>query len=207
VVVTLTISDEERAYLATLRPSRVREVQAGATGWTRVDVIDVEAFEAVALRAVLEQFGVRVQLFGVGQARHLVRALGGEATAPYVVLACHGDEGRILLPELAEEVERFQPVHGSLGPDDVRRFARLPGSVVISTGCGTGTPALAEAFLDAGASAYLAPAGAPFGYASVFAPLYVFYKLTEQRSLEHAVERLRAHDGELAMWRLFQTPA
>jgi hypothetical protein len=198
------ISDEERTYLATLRPSRVREVQAGATGWTRVDVIDVEAYEAVALRAVLEQFGIRVQLFPVGQARHLVAALGAEARAPYVVLACHGDEGRILLGELAEEVERFQPVHGSLGPDEVRRFADLPGSVVICTGCDTGTPELADAFLAAGASAYLAPAGAPFGYASVFAPAFLFYELTERRSLEQAVERLRAHDRELAMWRLFQ---
>lgn len=198
------VSAEELAYLATLRPSRIREVQAGRTGWTSVDIVDVESGEAAPLRGMLELLGVRVRLFPVGQARHLVRALGGEAIAPYVVLACHGEEGAIVLPELAEEIERFQPVHGRFGPGDVRRFARLPGSLVIANGCDTGTRELADAFLAAGASAYLAPDGAPFGYASAFAPLLVFYELTEGRTLAQAVARLRAHDAELAMWRLFE---
>ncbi|MEN2419719.1 hypothetical protein AABB02_16660 [Streptomyces rimosus] len=64
----------------------------------------------------------------------------------------------------------------------------------------TGAPTLTDAFLDAGASAYIAPSGAPFGYAGVFAPLFLFYELTEQRTLTEAVTRLRAHDGELGMW-------
>jgi hypothetical protein len=201
----LSVSDEERAYLATLRPSRIREVQAGRNGWTCVDLIDVESGEAVALRGALELFGVRVRRFPVGQARHLVRALGGEASAPYVVLACHGAAGRVLLPELADEIERFQPLHGSVGPDELRRLARLSsGAVVISTGCETGTPELADAYFQGGASAYVAPTGAPFGYASAFAPLLLFYELTERRSLERAVERLRDHDRELSMWRLFR---
>lgn len=198
------MTPEEAAWLATLRPSRIRDVQAGALSWTTVDMVDVESGEGVVLRPVLESFGVRVNLFRVGQARHLVNALGGEATAPFLLLACHGDEGRIVIPELAEEIERFQPFHGGCGPDELRSFARLAGSVVIATGCDTGSLELAEAFFAAGASAYVAPAGAPFGYASVFAPIFLFYELAEQRSLDQAVDRLRAHDAELAMWRLFR---
>jgi hypothetical protein len=38
----------------------------------------------------------------------------------------------------------------------------------------------------------------------VFAPLFFFYELTEQRTPAEAVERLQAHDGELAMWQLHQ---
>ena len=45
-------------------------------------------------------------------------------------------------------------------------------------------------------------AGAPFGYASVFAPAMLFYELTEGRSIDAAVQRLRAHDDELATWQL-----
>ena len=100
-------------------------------------------------------------------------------------------------------MEGFQPFHGSLGPDEVRSITALDGPVVITTGCGTGTDALAQAFLDSGASAYVAPVGAPFGYASVFAPLFLFYELTEGRTLEQAVDRLTGHDAELAMWRLW----
>ena len=200
------MSPEEEAWLASLRPSRIRQVQAGALAWTTVDVIDVDTGEGAAIRPALEAFGIRVNLLRVGQARQLVAALSGEATAPFVVVACHGDEGTIVIPELAEEMERFQPFRRRCGPRELRTFTRLSGNVVIATGCETGTPELAEVFLTGGASAYVAPAGAPFGYASIFAPIFLFYELVERRSLEQAVQRLRAHDAELAMWRLFRSP-
>jgi len=31
----------------------------------------------------------------------------------------------------------------------------------------------------------------------------LFYELTERRTLPEAVDRLRAHDAELSMWRLW----
>ncbi|QUC63491.1 hypothetical protein IOD14_22945 [Streptomyces sp. A2-16] len=188
-----------------MRPSRVREVQAGRLAWTEVDLIDIGGGSTHALREGLEVFGVQVNHLRIGQPRHLVAALdGSRPIAPYVVVSCHGDEGRILMEEVAEELARFQPFNGDVGPDRVREHFRLPGSVTLVTGCDTGEPALADAFLDAGAGIYIAPRGAPFGYASVFAPLFFFYELTEQRTPMQAVERLRAHDGELAMWQLYQ---
>lgn len=200
----MALSQEEQ-WLATLRPSRIREVQAGRLGWAEADLLAVGEVDARPLRDGLETFGIKVNLIPIGQARHLITALGdAREIARYVVIACHGDEGRILLDELADEVARFQPFEGSMGPDEVRQHLRLPGRVVICTGCDTGDEALAKAFLEAGASAYLAPTGAPFGYASFFAPLMVFYELTELRTLEQAVDRLQQHDGELAMWKLFR---
>ncbi|SBT90783.1 hypothetical protein GA0115233_102233 [Streptomyces sp. DI166] len=196
---------EEQAWLATQRPSRIRDVQAGRLAWTEVDLLDIESGFGKPLRDALEVFGVRVNYLPVGQPRHLVAALGsGRAVAPYVILSCHGDEGRILMDELAAELARFQPFNGALGPDQVRAHLRLPDSTVIVNGCETGNRALADAFLDAGADAYIAPEGAPFGYASVFAPMFLFYELTQQRCLAEAVERLRVHDDELSMWQLYQ---
>lgn len=197
---------EEAAWLATQRPSRIREVQAGRTAWTEVDVLNIGDSDARPLRDALECFGVRVNYFPIGQARHAVAALGGErTTAPFVILSCHGDEGRILMDELAEEIARFQPFNGDIGPAEVRTHFRFAGSTVICTGCDTGDPELAKSFLDAGAAAYVAPTQAPFGYASVFAPLYLFYELTELRDLDAAVARLRTHDDELAMWQLHRS--
>lgn len=195
------VSDEERAHLAKQRPSRIREVQAGSLGWATVTLIDMEGGPAGALRPALEAYGLRVDYTLVGQARHLIAALD-RPVAEYVILACHGDEGRILVPELAPSLERFQPTHGPWGPAEIRRYVRVSDATVISTGCETGTEELAEAFLDAGAAAYVAPNRAPFGYASLFAPLLLFYELTERRTLRQAVDRLRAHDDELAMWHL-----
>ncbi|MEV7195086.1 hypothetical protein AB0N81_25250 [Streptomyces sp. NPDC093510] len=195
----------EARWLATQRPSRIREVQAGRLAWTQVDLLDVEEGNARALRGALEAFGVQVNYVRVGQPRHLVTALSagtGHGAAPYVIIASHGDEGRIVLPELAAEMAEFQPFNEGMGPAEVRAHVRLPGSVVLLTGCDTGDPALVDAFLDAGASACVAPRGAPFGYASLFAPLFLFYELTERRTLPEAVASLRAHDDELAMWHL-----
>ena len=195
---------EESEWLASLRPSRIREVQAGATSWTSVHLVDVEFMHADALRQALETFGVGVTRTSVGQSRHLVEALAGGHPAPFVLLACHGDEGRIVLPELAPEVERYQPFHGGVTPEDLGSFARFEGATVIATGCDTGHPGLVDAVLGAGAGAYLAPTGAPFGYASFFAPVFLFYELTQLRSLDEAVRRLAAHDRELGMWRLYR---
>jgi hypothetical protein len=196
---------EEEEWLATQRPSRVREVQAGRLAWTEIDLIDLGGGFARPLRDGLEAFGVQVNYLRVGQPRHLVAALDGtRPIAPYVILSCHGDEGRILMEDVAEELAGFQPFNGDVGPDRVREHFHLPGSVTLVTGCDTGDPALADAFLDAGAGIYVAPRGAPFGYASMFAPLFFFYELTELRTPLAAVERLRAHDDELAMWELHQ---
>ncbi|MFJ6391248.1 hypothetical protein ACIQJT_26970 [Streptomyces sp. NPDC091972] len=198
-------AEDEEIWLATQRPSRIREVQAGRLAWTEVDLIDVESGFAHALRDGLEVFGIRVNHLRVGQPRHLVAALdGSRPIAPYVILSCHGDEGRILLEGVAEELARYQPFNGPVGPDQVREHFRLPGSVTLVTGCDTGDPRLADAFLDAGAGTYIAPRGAPFGYASVFAPLFFFYELTERRTPAEAVARLRAHDNELAMWQMYR---
>lgn len=192
----------ETKWLASLRPSRIREIQAGATSWSEVDLIDIEFGQGDALRQALEALGLRVNRFPVGQARHLVRALSEGTRAPFVILACHGDEGRIELPELDSKLESYQPFHDGVSPASLRSFARFEGATVIATGCDTGHPDLVEAVLACGASAYIAPDGAPFGYASFFVPVFLFYELVEQRTLAEALDRLAAHDRELSTWRL-----
>ncbi len=107
-----------------------------------------------------------------------------------------------MLPELDGELERHQPFHDGVSPESLRSFARFDGATVVATGCDTGHPALVEAVLGAGASAYVAPVGGPFGYASFFAPVFLFYELAEQSTLAEGIERLAAHDSELAMWSL-----
>ncbi|HEV8637763.1 MAG TPA: hypothetical protein VG370_26380 [Chloroflexota bacterium] len=75
------------------RPSMVRRVAQGANWWTSVDLLVCEVgHEGAAIRAALEEMGVKVNLFPIGQARHVVNVLSGEeCTAPYVILDTHGD--------------------------------------------------------------------------------------------------------------------
>ena len=181
---------------------RTDAVIAGATHWAVADVIDLDT-DGPAVRSLLEQFGLRVNLFPIGQARHLVEALSEGRGADVVVLACHGVDGAVVLPELSEAMERQQPFNRRLTAEDLRGFARFEGATVISTGCATGTSGLAEAVLACGAAGYLAPTGYPEGHASIFALAYLFYELAEGRSVVAAAERLRRHDAELAMWHHF----
>jgi hypothetical protein len=193
----------------------IQEVCDGASSWTSVDLLvgDV-GHEGIALRAALEQMGIRVNLFEVGQAKHVVNLLSGhECTASYVILDLHGNKGRFLLPELASQVEATQPFSGCLTPTDLATFVHLPGRVVLSLACSTGCEALAQAFLDHGCVAYIGPEGGPFGYGSFCFAVLLFYELTHRprwiegvlqpAPLNAAVERVRAYDEQMAMFRLF----
>ncbi len=159
--------------------SRIDDVVAGALAWTEVDLIDIADSSARPLRDALEEFGIRVHYHPVGQPRHIVAALGSDRqVAPFVILGCHGDDGRILLPELGEPIASEQPFTGLMGADEVRRHLRLTGSFVVSIGCETGSPELADAFLDAGAVGYFAPQEAPDEHAAFLVAVLFFYELT-----------------------------
>jgi hypothetical protein len=184
--------------------SRVRAVEAGATSWAEVLLIELDN-QGPTLRSALEQYGLRVNLVRIGQARHLVAALADIGAAEYVLLSCHGHDGDILIPELSAELEAQQPFQRRLTPHLVSRYARLHNALVICTGCGTATDAMAQAMLTSGATGYLAPTGQPYGHAAFFAVTYLFYELTQGRDIHQALARLNQHDAELAMWRLHST--
>ncbi len=184
--------------------SRIDDVVGGALTWTEVDLVDIDDSSARPLRDALEEFGIRVHYHPIGQSRHIVAALGSaRQIAPFVILGCHGDEGRILLPELGEPIASEQPFTGLLGPDEVRRHLRLNGSFVVSIGCETGSPELADAFLDAGAGGYFAPQEAPDGHAAFLVAVLFFYELTAGKTVAEAAGRARGYDGATSMWRLW----
>ncbi|MGY1946710.1 hypothetical protein [Nocardia asiatica] len=184
--------------------SRIDEIIAGKLAWTEVDLLNINDGSAEPLRKALEEFGIHVNYRPIGQARHLVTALGGDSpVAPHVIVSCHGDDGRILLPELGGPVAEVQPFSGRMGPEHIRARLRIPGSIVICTGCETGNSSLAEAFLDVGATTYFAPSDAPDSHAAFFAVLLLFYELTAGRDFQSAADRVRAYDGELSMWKLW----
>jgi hypothetical protein len=182
------------AVLPPGRPARVAIV-----------VIDCDA-EALTLRQAIECFSlgdVAVDLLGVGRGSTLIGYLRGrDSRAPHLVLCCHGDEEGIILPELHPSVAAEERYVGHFGADAVRKEARLKGRVVLSTGCSTA--GLAEAFLDAGASAYIAPTGDPYGAAPLAFLMAFYYRLlVVGEDLEAAVRAARRIGGDARMFRLF----
>lgn len=149
--------------------------------------------EAHALRGVLECFGYQVEAHWVGSRAEFLAIMRGEIpTHQSVILSCHGDEGAFLLdPE--------RPVAAS----DLAGQIALPGKLVLSTGCETGTGALAAAFLGGGCAAYIAPTSEVEGRAAVLFALHLFYRLAGKQPLAVAVAEARALDDECALFSAF----
>lgn len=171
-----------------------------------VDIVDLDDdLEAVALRSVLECFDFTVRMHYVATSGQLVRTLGDEdATSGNVVLMCHGGEEGLLLPELAGEVAAEQPYAGVMTAADFRSFLRLPGRLVINTGCLLGRQEYADAFLDAGCRSYVGPIDYVEAYASLFYVLHFLYGLRRGGSVDEAHEQARAHGPETASFQLYR---
>lgn len=170
-------------------------------------VIGHVGFQPHSFRAVLEEFGTRVNMLPVGRPTHIVAVLSGQdGGAPWLVISCHGaaQAGTVQLDVLDEAIAAGEPFNDVMTPDDVRQHANLPGRVVFSSGCETGHPALANAFLEAGVRAYIAPERAPFGWSGTAFLTSLLYELRCGRALDETVERIRARDEEMGMYRLFK---
>lgn len=160
---------------------------------------------ALAVRGVLEYWGVRVALHHVATASQLVRLLDGTTTiAPWVLLMCHGDDQGLALPPLAPQIAATQPFGASISAHDFARFLRLPQRIVINTGCSLGAPPFADAFLRAGCHAYIGPDGDPDGNAALLYTMHLCYALfSRETPLSIAHAHAAAHDADTSMFTLY----
>jgi len=175
---------------------------------TFADIVAIDdTLEALAVRFALEWWGVQVTLHLVGEAKDVVRILGGEEEiSKNVILMCHGNDKGLVLPELHPSIEEKQPYHGALTPTDLKEFLHLPDCIVLNTGCSLGTPEFADAFLQAGCQAYIAPLGDPEGTASLFYVLYFYYEwICRGNDMKKAHERVSSHDEETRMFKLYES--
>lgn len=196
----------EEGFLRREGLSRINDVQRGELFWGEVDLLLWDTgLQGPTIRLALEDFGLKVNLYPIGQARHVVRALSkGKDVPPYVILAVHGDGNGLPLPELGEELAAVQPFHRRITPQDIASFVDLPGAIVVSLGCDTGTDDFANAFLSGGVSAYIAPKGYPLGYASTLFSILLFYEIAQFRELPEALARINKWDEQMGLWKLWK---
>lgn len=171
-----------------------------------VDIIEIEdAIEALALRSALEWWGIQVTLHLVGQAKDIVYLLSGNVSiSSNIILMCHGDERGLCLPTLSDEIEAEQPYHGALTAENFREFLELPDCVVLNTGCGQGQPDVAQAFLDGGCRAYIAPIDYPSGDASLFFALHFYYEwLCKDTELRQAFVMASSPKDDTGLFRFY----
>jgi hypothetical protein len=179
--------------------------------------------QAMAVRAVLEQFGLRIHFYHLIQKRHLLDFLAGDRVrSDYTVLCCHGicieEDGPHLLLNVIEQALPENPQDGEDGewhpvplritPAWLAKHLKRGYGTFISTGCSTGQQEMAEAFLNAGYSAYIGCANDIDAGSGTLFVLSFFHHLlagerdwpTETYNDEEAVERARFIDSEAIRW-------
>ena len=197
------MSDAEDALWS---QSRLRAVQEGALAWGRVCVADLGDNEGSLVRHLLENLGLAVELYGIGQARHLASVIHGDGlggSPDFLIITGHGEEGAIIVPECADEIEVLQPFHRLMTPSHVREHFTLTGSTVLSLGCTTGSEEMADAFLTAGASAFAGPSGFPEGSDAIVFLHLLFYGIAQGDELEASAQRAGDFASTLKEWRLW----
>jgi hypothetical protein len=139
-----------------------------------------------------------VNLVPIGRPQHFIDLVRSPSDK-YLIVSCHGDDRGVLFPELAEDIARHEPFGVACSPQEITRYAQFDQQVVVSTGCMSGTDPFAEAYLETGAAAYVAPRGYPEASSAFFFTTQLFYGLlVRELTLAEAMSWCRKTDEECA---------
>jgi len=141
---------------------------------------------ALAIRGMLEAYGLRAHLVRCAQKRNVFEMMAGSIPdADYVVMCpgpfmVEGDELDVAFSVVDDASGQWQKELVSFRPDDIARSVRLSGRTIISLGCRTGRDEIASAMLDAGCRAFIAPVGYVDGDACALFTAGFFYQLMRE---------------------------
>lgn len=126
------------------------------------------AEDADAIRGVLESFRLRVDFYRLVQKPQVTRFFQQDRQYPYTIVFCHGsgdppDDLHLAIEVVDQKDGRYEepqdwfPVTIKMTPSFVKDNMRGRSGTLVSVACGSGRRPLADAFVDAGYDAYIAP--------------------------------------------------
>lgn len=120
--------------------------------------------EALCLRSLLEAMGAQVTIYFVGAPQDLFAVLNQHDSPPDCLVLCrHGAEDGPVLGEYGAGIDTSRLLGRHLPARSLDGVIALPGTVVLSTACLSGSDAFGKAFIAGGVSLYAAPADQPDG--------------------------------------------
>lgn len=145
----------------------------------RVHIVAVQSdLEVQALRASCEYWGAEVSVTWAGNANQIVDFFSSSPTHDIIILAGHGDEDGLCLPEITANYKDQTKIH----PEDFAEFLRRKANILLNTSCCGGTPAMTRTFLTARAKAYIAHPDYPDGSEALLVSLRFLYPVLTQES-------------------------
>ncbi len=165
---------------------------------------DNATLEDMAIRNVLEHFGYVVTMVHIGRPQDYIDIFSGKETFDfdYLIIGCHGDNGKIRVPVLGESVYYPDECRGDLGFEELQGKVTIKNKIVISTGCTTGSGELHKAF-TANNNAFIAPIDYIEGNSDLMFVVQLFYHLSNGLSLEDCVALARKTDTETGLFTMY----
>lgn len=157
--------------------------------------------EGEALRQALENMNYFVCMKNTARPRDFMDVLAGKL--PFepdcIIISCHGDDGRIIMPTLSDCLYDDGEPRGDFSAEEVRRFIDISDKLIINLGCETGEKQLASAFSEN--NTYIAPTGCVEGSSALFFAIRLFYELASKKcDVEDAYLKAKETDSETALF-------
>ena len=160
--------------------------------------------ENYAIRNVLESFGYLVTIYPIGRPQHYFDVLGEKEKLDYdyLIIGCHGDNGKIIVPVLGEDIYYPDECRVNLGFEELLEGVTIRNKTVICTGCTTGSGMLYKAFADHN-NTFIAPSDYIEGKSDLLFVVNMFYHLSNDVSLEDSYILASKIDRETALYKIY----
>lgn len=158
--------------------------------------------EPEALRQILESFDYCVFMKHIGRPNDFIDVLKGRfpIDPDCIILSCHGKNGNISMPVLADEVYEKKEPRGDFSCKEINKYNTLHGKLIISLGCATGEGETAAAFSKNG-NTYIAPGGYIDGKSALFFTVRFFYEISRnKKSIDDAYISASETDSETELF-------
>lgn len=160
--------------------------------------------ENYAIRNVLENFGYLVTIYPIGRPQHYFAVFGEKEKLDYdyLIIGCHGDNGKIIVPVLGEDIYYPDECRDNLGFLELESKVTIRNKIVICTGCTTGSGTLYKAFVDHN-NTFIAPNDYIEGKSDLLFVVNLFYYLSNDISLDDAYSLASKIDSETALYKIY----
>ena len=162
--------------------------------------------EPEALRQAAECFGYFVVKFGIGRPQDFMDILAGRTEIPFdmIILSGHGCDGKIIMPQLCEDIYFPHEPRGDFGGFQISQHLALQNTCIVSLCCDTGSSNMARAFTRKG-NTYIAPTDDVEGNSALAYALQLLYHAAQNGfDIQAAHAKAAAMDAEAALFVLHE---
>ena len=184
----------------------IKWIWAEVTDMKRVLILNGggAALENIAIRSVLECFGYIVIMYNIGRPQDYFDVFGGKQNFnyDYLVIGCHGDDGKIIVPILGENVYYPNECRNNIGYEELQGLVKIKDKTVICTGCTTGAGELYKEF-NRNNNTFVAPTDYIEGNSSLLFIVNLFYHLSNGSSFKDSFDSARSIDSETKLYNFY----